>query len=111
MSTVTYAYPVAGTVPPTAAQAFYANMLTAQINTSDADTTAVITHNWGLTTAQLNNLWPTIQLYLNTNGGTALPIITWALTNSVSVTMTKVSASGSGGTYTVVMLRPLSQIT
>jgi hypothetical protein len=86
-------------------------MLTAQVNFGDTDTIATITHNWQLSTAQLANLWPTIKSYLNTNGGTLLPILTWALTNSVAVTITKVSATGSGGTTTVVLERPHSIIT
>lgn len=110
MATVTYAYPVAGSVAPTAAQAFNSNMLTATIVANDADTTAVVTHNWGLSTAQLNNLWPTLQWYTSV-ASTVLPIISWALTNSVSVTMTKVSASGSNGTYVVILMRPQSMIT
>lgn len=110
MATVTFAYPVVGTVAPTAAQAFNANMLTATIVANDADTTAVVTHNWGLTTAQQNNLWPTIQWYTQL-ASTVVPIISWAITNSVAVTMTKVSASGSNGTYVVILMRPQSSIT
>ncbi len=84
-------------------------MLTAQVITNDADTTAVITHNWQLTTAQLNNLWPTIQWYLAV-AGTANPILSFALTNSIAVTMTKNSSVGTGGTYTVILMRPFSEI-
>jgi hypothetical protein len=110
MSTVTYAYPVSGTVAPAIAQALGCNMLTCQIQTSDADTTATITHNWQLTTAQLNNLWPTIKAYIS-SAGTASPLLSWALTNSVSVTMTKVSSVGTGGTIVLILERPFSAIT
>lgn len=110
MSTVTYAYPVSGNTAPTAVQAFNSNMLTANVVMVDADTTAVLTHNWNLSTAQLANLWPTIQYYAGV-AGTVVPILSFALTNSVSVTMTKVSASGSNGTYVVILMRPHSLIT
>lgn len=109
--TVTYAYPVAGTVPPTATQAFNSNMLTCQVNALDADTAITITHNWGLSAAQIANLWPTIKTYLNTSGGTAAPLLTYSIASSVAVVITKVSASGTGGTYTVVLERPHSMIT
>lgn len=111
MSTVTYAYPVSGTVAPTIAQALGCNSLTCQVQCSDADTTAVITHNWQLTTAQLNSLFPFIGWYENAGGaGTALAQLSFALTNSVSVTVTKASATGSGGTYTVILQRPFSEV-
>lgn len=110
MSTVTYAYPVAGTVAPTILQALGCNMLTAQVVTNDADTTAVFTHNWQLSTAQLNNLWPLVSYTLNAPG-TAAPLLSFALTNSIAVTMTKNSLVGTGGTFTVVLLRPFSSMT
>lgn len=107
---VTYAYPVAGTTPPTVLQALGENMLTLTISSLDADTIALITHNWQLTTAQLANLWPLIQMYVS-GAGTAIPIWSFALTNSVLVTVTKASAAGGGGTVTVVLMRPHSIIT
>ena len=63
MPTTTYSYPVSGTVAPTILQALGCNMLTAQVNMVDADSTgAVITHNWQLSTAQLSNQWPVVTL-------------------------------------------------
>jgi hypothetical protein len=115
MPTTVYSYPVSGTVAPTILQALGCNMLTAQAVFVDADATgsggAVITHNWQLSTAQLANLWPTVQWY-SSPGGTLAPVIAVALTNSIAVTVTKTSpAVGSGGTYTVILLRPMSEIT
>lgn len=104
---VVYTYPVAGTTPPTVAQAAAVNSLSCQIAMLDEDTAALITHNWQLTSAQLANLWPWLRWYLST-AGTAIPILSFALTNSVLVTITKVSAAGSGGSYNFILERPHS---
>ncbi len=106
---ITYTYPVAGTVPPTVAQAMSANAVVCTVAMLDADTTGTITHNWQLSTAQLANLFPLLSYYVSSKG-TALPIIQFVLTNSVSVTITKTTDAGGGGTYTVTLLRPHSII-
>lgn len=108
--TVTYAYPVSGTTPPTSAQAVNSNLLTATVNAADGDTTWTITHNWGLSAAQLANLWPLVHVYVQVSG-TAGPLITAALTNSNVVTFGKSSSAGTGGTYVVELQRPHSLIT
>ena len=102
---VLYATPVSGTVAPTATQAV-GNSLTCQVGMADADTTATITHNWGLTAANNTALYPWINWYLST-AGTAIPILSFALSTN-TVTITKASAAGSGGTYNVVVQRPYS---
>lgn len=106
--TVTYAYPFAGTVPPTVTQALNNSTLTAQIGFIDGDTTAVVTHNWQSPTSDLTSLFPTLKTYLNTVGTGGVPVLTWALTNSIAVTVTKVAGAGTGGTLTVVLERPHS---
>lgn len=110
--TVTYAYPATGTVPPTVVQTGPNgdNMVTAQIGFVDADTTAVVTHNWQSPLSDTTFLFPTIKVYLNTVGTAGAPVLTWALTNSVSVTATKVAGAGTGGTLTVVLERPHSMV-
>lgn len=110
MSTVNFKYPVTTATGPTVAQAMNCNMVVAEVVCTDADTTAVITHNWQTSTANLAFFFPIIQYYIGT-AGTANPILSFALTNSLIVTMTKVSAAGSGGTYVVVLQRPMSMIT
>jgi len=114
-ATVTYAFPVAGTTPPTAAQAFNCNSLTANVTFLDADTTALITHNWGLTTAQLNNLWPWADFYPSALGTATVAIyMSLALTNSVAVTLNKATTgagTGVGATWVVILERPHSMIT
>lgn len=110
VATVTYNFPVAGATAPTVAQAAGCNSLTCQVNMADADTTGTITHNWQLTTAQLANLWPLISVR-GQDSGTGSPVLSFALTNSVAVTVTKQTNAGSGGTYVVTLLRPHSMIT
>jgi hypothetical protein len=73
----------------------------------DTDTTVVVTHNWRLSTAKLAKLFPLVSIYW-TLPGTAAAIVSVALTNSLAVTITKVSATGSGGTFTVILQRPHS---
>lgn len=110
--TVTYAYPVAGTVAPTVAQAAAENMLTATVVIgADTDTTALVTHNWQLTTAQLANNWPIVIGPTPNVVGTAYCSIAVVLTNSVAITLNKGNVAGSAGTYLITLLRPHSIIT
>lgn len=110
MPTVTYNYPVVGNTAPTILQALGCNLLTAQVNMLDADSTvATITHNWQLSTTQLSNQWPVVTWYISA-GSTIAPAMIVALANSVSVTIAKASLLGTGGTYTVILLRPHSII-
>lgn len=111
-STVTYTYPVAGTVAPTTAQMLNANIVIAKVNMADADTTATITTNFGNSqplpppaTTDVASLFPLISVY-QLNSGTAYPLITFALTDSNTVTMTKSTAAGGGGTVVVQLMRP-----
>lgn len=108
---ITYSSPDNGvftlgsTVAPTATQATKINLLTAVINMLDADTTGTLTHNWNLSTAELAALLPLIGWYM-TGPGTAFPILSFALTNSIAVTVAKTSLVGTGGTFNVTLLRP-----
>jgi len=111
---VTYTYPVPNNTPsatpPTAAVMKLSQSLQAQVNFADADTTAVVTHNWGLPLSDLTSLFPTIKFYLQTAGTAGNPVITWALTNSNMVTLTKTAGAGTGGTLVVELERPWSAI-
>lgn len=123
---VTYPYPLAGTTtPPTAVQAAAGNMIVAQVAWADADTLAVVTHNFGLGTID----------YLSPNlGGTVNPPTTGQLFPKVSVvplanataisfyipptvtlgqntiTLGKGSVTGSGSTLAVYIERPFSML-
>lgn len=109
-TTVTYAYPVSGTTAPTAAQSANCNMVTATVFAADADTTAVISHNFSLSAAQLASLWPVVTI-ATAGGGTPSPLYSMARAAN-SITLTKQStAAGSGGTVEVTIQRPFSSIT
>lgn len=92
--TVTYEWPVAGTTPPTAAQV--ADEVTARVvATADADTTAVITHNMGLTAADLAAGRPTVVL-TPLIAAASLSLWTAAYTDGNTITLTKATTAGSG---------------
>lgn len=100
--TVTYKFPVSGTVAPTAAQMQHINTVRGNvIATLDADTTATITTNFGnkaqnpLTAAQLLLLQPEVTLApLLAQFYTS--VWTFARTDVNTVTATKGTAGGSG---------------
>ena len=108
-ATIIQTYPLAATFP-TAAQAFYNNTQISRVVMADGDTTAVLTHNWMLSAAQLAAFLPLIQYYIQAldSAGVTYPILSFALTDSNTVTITKAAVTGSGGTYVVSMQRPLS---
>lgn len=126
--TVTYPYPLAGTTTaPTAAQAQTPgfNMIVAQVVWQDADTLALVTHSFGLGT--VDALAPNVGGTINppTTGQlfpkvTITPIVQQA-TNSFyvpptvtvgqnTITLGKVSITGSGSTLAVYIERPHSLV-
>lgn len=108
---VTYAYPVVGATPPSAAVMKLSQTLQATVEFLDTDTTAVVTHNWGSPLSDYGTaLFPTIKFYLQTAGTAGNPVITWALTNSNVITLTKATGAGTGGTLVVELERPWSAI-
>jgi hypothetical protein len=111
--TITYEYPVAtaGTVPPTVLQSLGANMVNALVNWLDADTTTLLTHNFGMSTADLTSLFPVV--VINNVVGvttTVAPVITVGLTNSNAVTIGKGTIVGTQGTLSVNVFRPHTMI-
>ena len=96
-ATVTYQWPVANTtVAPTAAQTAY--LVQGTLAWLDADTTATITHNFGLSAAEITALFPAVELvYDSTNAGTVNGVISVVSTANV-LTFAKASAAGTGGT-------------
>lgn len=108
---VIYKYPVTGTVAPTSLQARGVNTQVIEVGFADADTTAVITHNWKMSVADLAFFFPTISWYpeLSGTGGSILATLIATLTDSVSVTISKPGvAAGSAQTVVVVLQRPHS---
>jgi hypothetical protein len=95
----------AGTTAPTAAQAFGANQISAVITGDGAATTFVVTHNWGLSTAQLTAAQPNVTFEpLLAAYYTADPLITTRAANSVTCTV----VAFSGAAIRCVLKRPFS---
>lgn len=107
VATILYKNPATGTVEPTVIQALSYNTLVAEVVLADADTTAVITHNWQMSSADLALYFPTVSMYAN-GQGTAAGTVIATLTNSVAVTLTKSTAAGSAVTLVVILQRPHS---
>jgi len=101
---VTYKFPVSGLTAPTDRQVYGLGIVTAQVFMADTDLSAVITHNFGLTAAELADLFP-IPIVNATAGATAFDGFTYSATAN-TLTLTKPSAVGSGGTFNVAILRP-----
>lgn len=111
--TVTYAYPVAGVTAPTAAQMLNANTVRANIIASaDGDTVATVTHNMGLSVAELAAGQP--EVYLTGTLSQALTALSgWTVTTKTTnaITLTKLTSTGSGNAspqLDVVIKRPHS---
>lgn len=124
--TVTYPYPLAGTTAaPTAVQAASTNMIVAQVVWADADTLALVTHNFGLLTVDFlsPNLGGTVntpttgQLFPKV---TVTPLVQGAAISFYipptvtlgqnTVTIGKGSVTGSGSTLAVYIERPFSML-
>jgi len=106
-TTVTYKYPVSGTTPPTLLQALGANTLTAVVNLADADTIITVVHNWKMSSADLTNKFPLVDIHADGDSlGTVLPLFMVTLTDSSTVTINKPTTVGTQGTFVVVLLRP-----
>jgi hypothetical protein len=106
MSTVIQTYPIAGTFP-TSAQAVSCNTQISRVVLADADTVAVLTHNWGLTAAQAAAFLPLVSYYVE-NIGATFPPVSFTLTDTNTVSVNKTATTGSGSTLVVVLQRPLS---
>jgi len=104
-ATTTYNYPTTGTVAPTVAQAALVNVMTVQVRfAADADTTATITHNWACPTlTNIGAITPIVGV--NQTDGTTPVSVSVTLTSSLVCTLTKLSAAGSVGTWTVTLMR------
>jgi len=103
---VTYLYSVAGTTPPSLLQDLQLSEVVAQVQFADTDAgPASVTHNWGLTAAQLAVGIPQVSITAVALNGTVNPGLTFARVSN-AVTISKGStAAGSGGTFEVVVNR------
>jgi hypothetical protein len=110
--TITWVYPITGTTPPTIAQALLCNEQQIQVNWSDSEITALLTHNWGLSAGQAANDWPNPIINYFAGTTTTLPqAISVTFTNTNVITLTKSTVVGGQGTLIVTLLRPFSEIT
>lgn len=110
--TVTYNFQPAGThvavsstVAPTASQARHFNSIGVLLEMAEADTTATLTHNWGIVANERNQYQPWISWYAKTSG-TALPFLSFDVSATNAVTVTKGAASGASGSFVVLLQRP-----
>lgn len=104
--TVNYTAPATGSSAPTAAQVYGLGLVTAQVNMADTDASATIIHNFGLDANELAFLFPFVILNQD-SGGTTNPEYAFSKGTN-SVTITKASTSGTGGTFDVCIWRPPS---
>ena len=98
-----------GTTPPTQAQSFGRNIVSALLNFTDTDTTFTLTHNMNLTAAQLACLFPLVEI--GTSGsvqavGTAVAPVFTVVKAANTITVTKLQATGSGQTIQIDIRRP-----
>lgn len=109
--TVTYEYPVAGAVAPTAAEVKRVSAVIASVEaTADADVLADITHNMAISAADLLAGWPIVAIeVLLPEGWVSTPHVLAAgkLTNTLAITMSNAVGSGAAGDQIrVTILRP-----
>ncbi len=107
VNTVTYEAPVAGTTAPTAAQARTHQSLQCTVNGDNSATTIVVTHNWGLSAADLAAGYPFVDTeILLASGNTAAALVTTKAANSVTLTVTAFTGVG----LRIRLQRPFTQI-
>lgn len=107
----TFLVPNTGTFAPTAAQVSVSTLNTVVVQAvfADADTVATITHNLGISLADLAKGYPRITAYL-TGAGT-FPVLLDYVPTVNSITVNKPStAVGSAGTWVIIIDRPHSFI-
>jgi hypothetical protein len=102
--------PVSSTTAPTAAQARHFNSIAALVTYAEADTTATVTHNWGMTAAEAQQYQPWVSIYTVTSG-TAVPLFSINVANTNAVVVDKTAANGTSGSFCVILQRPNSIVT
>lgn len=111
--TVTYAFAGAAsgtTTAPTATQAAGLPAIVAQLAMGDTETTANITHNWGLGASAPSFFFPEVSYIAQANSGaqTQVPCLTFSWINTNVLVVNKLNALLSGGTFIIYMRRPHS---
>ncbi len=108
--TVTYVWPVAGSTPPTAAQARQHNSVVVDVAFIAADQACVITHNMQLPNATGLNGIPKIS-YVFTAAGVVSFTPFFAFTSATTITVDKnLTTANSTGTARIVIERPAGAV-
>jgi len=94
--TVTYEYPVAGIVAPTALQGRVCTCVATVIKGADGDTAATITHNMGLSAAQIAQGFPVVTITKIEQITAVLADWTVTTVTANTVVMTATAGAGSG---------------
>ena len=108
-ATIYYASPVIGTTAPTTVQAFVVNSISATMFMGDTDTLVTLTHNFGLSTTANTNLQPWMSVQVGQVPASATVANFGFTLGTNTVTINKVSATGSGGVFNVICQRPFSE--
>jgi hypothetical protein len=96
---------VSSTVAPTASQARHFNSIGVLVTMAEGDTTATLTHNWGIVANERGQYQPWISLYTLTEG-TARPVLTFDLSGTNAVVLNKTAVNGTSGSWVVLLQRP-----
>lgn len=106
-NTVNYTNPATGATAPTAVQSRTHQSIKATVTGDNSATTITITHNWGISTAQLALGFPNVQYEeILASGYTAAPIITGKTANAVTFSCTAFTGAG----LVIVVERPFSML-
>jgi Fe-S cluster assembly scaffold protein SufB len=95
VNSVAYEWPITGATAPTAQQSRNHQQVVAVITGDNAATTFTVTHNWGLTAAELAALFPEVDYEaILAAGNTAAPVVSARNANSVDFTCTAFTGAG-----------------
>jgi hypothetical protein len=108
MSTVTYLYPGSGTNPASVTQAKNAAVQTVQVAIADADTSVVVTHNYGYDTLALARGLPLVGIESLASGGTPTALLSVTKATNTITLAKNITTSGSGGIFQVDISLPHS---
>ena len=106
---VVYTTPVSGTTPPTHIQSTKVDMVVATVFFDESDTEAAVVHNFSVPATLLGGQAPVV-IVNQATASTAPGVVQVVRTDSDTVTVTKLAANGSQGTFVVTILRPASQM-
>lgn len=107
MATLNYTYPVTGATAPTAAEMAGKSAVNVEITTDLYDESIDISHNMGLSAAQLAEGWPDVAFeFTNAAAASSHPRVTAATANAITVA----GLSPAAGTVIAKIKRPTSLV-